>query len=201
VSFEVGNNVRLYSVEFPELNMVDGVVKEVVDNDASGWSNPYLVHDHDGNYLGYFEYWDMTESPELTVELVRENAKVPTYGDGYAAGMDIYATESFTIPPRSKVNVPSGIKCVIPNGHYLIIQSRSGTAWKNAIEASNAGVIDQNYRKEIGVILYNNSDVPYHVVQGDRIAQMILQKFERANIIQGTVEDTTQRGGFGSTGK
>jgi deoxyuridine 5'-triphosphate nucleotidohydrolase len=134
---------------------------------------------------------------------VSKDAKLPTRGSTFSAGMDLYSVENTVIPKRGRKLVKIGIIPYIPSHHYGRVASRSGISLKYGIEVG-AGVIDSDYRGELGVVLYNHSDVDFTVSVGDRIAQLIIEKIavpSIAWIYKRT--DTTDRGegGFGSTGK
>jgi len=111
------------------------------------------------------------------------------------------ANELATIPPNERMAISTGIAIATPPGTYARIAPRSGLAAKYSIDIG-AGVIDQDYRGEIKVILINHSKYPYQVRPGDRIAQLILEKILLANAERTEVLDKTTRGdkGFGSTG-
>ena len=134
---------------------------------------------------------------------INENAKIPTYANPSDAGADIYAAEDITLEPNSTTLVSTGIKADIPAGYALFIYPRSGMSFKTKVRVANSvGVIDHLYHEEIKVIMDNNSNEPYTIKTGDRIAQMIIMpvpmiKFEE------TKEDLSNNGrsGFGSTGQ
>lgn len=150
----------------------------------------------------------------LQVKLLHSDAKLPTYGSDSAAGLDLYACEDCMLGPGERACVGTGIAVqwennyseVIPdnpNHYYMRIAPRSGLAFKNGIDVF-AGVIDEDYRGEIKVILYNSGKEDFNVTKGDRIAQGILTKINRfSEITQVDELGTTLRanGGFGSTGK
>ena len=106
------------------------------------------------------------------------------------------------IPSRGKALVPTDISISIPQGTYARIAPRSGLAHKHFIDVG-AGVIDEDYRGSVGVILFNFGDQAFEVQQGDRIAQLILERIEADAVVEEVQElDDTVRGegGFGSTG-
>lgn len=131
-----------------------------------------------------------------------ETAKLPSRGSPAAAGYDIYSDNDsdIVILPKSKYVIPTGVKMQIPDGYYGQIASRSGLAFKYNVTAF-PGVIDADYRGEIAVLLYNNSEERFIVRRGERIAQMIFMKHEIADFIVKDL-DESKRGenGFGSTG-
>lgn len=144
------------------------------------------------------EYLDSL-TPEITFEKTSEDATIPSYADEDAEGMDLYSPINVTIPSHGKVKFKLGIKAHIPNTHWLMFASRSGMAWNNSIE-KGAGIIDVNFRKDLGLVLYNHSDEPYHILKGDKVAQAIPMRRNRLRIKKGVVDDTA-RGGLGSSGR
>lgn len=130
---------------------------------------------------------------------------LPTYQSEGSAGMDIVAAvdEPMTIAPGEIVLVPTGLAIALPIGFECQVRSRSGLALKHGIFALNSpGTIDSDYRGEIRIILANFSREPFVISRGDRIAQLVVARYER---IEWEVVDslpTTNRGsgGFGSTG-
>lgn len=146
---------------------------------------------------------------KLYIKKLHPNAKIPTRGNPTDAGLDLYSVENGVVPPRGKVIVPTGIaiKMEIPvkyTGFALCMQimSRSGLSAKHSIE-KGAGLIDQDYRGEIKIILFNHSDQEYEYKIGDRIAQAMITPVLIPEIIEVDELDETNRGvgGFGSTGK
>lgn len=131
---------------------------------------------------------------------------LPKYATEGSAGMDIYAdvADEFEIKPQATVMVPTGLAIALPQGYECQVRSRSGLAAKHGIFALNApGTIDSDYRGEIKVILSNFSNEPYFIKRGERIAQLVIAKYERVDWQLADNLDETQRGegGFGSTGK
>lgn len=136
-----------------------------------------------------------------------DNALLPVYSSENAAGADLKAAEDIIIPAGEHRLVKTGIKVVMPTGFVGLIHPRSGLALKCGITVLNTpGTIDSDYRGEIGVILYNASKRDYAVGVGDRIAQLVFQRYVEATIYWGGAdvpkEAETERGegGFGSTG-
>lgn len=132
-----------------------------------------------------------------------KNAIVPSRGTIGAAGYDLSAfiSEEVVIPANTRKLFPTGIKMIIPTNMYGRIAPRSGLAYKHGIDVL-AGVIDSDYRGDIGVILLNTGDTPFVVKPGDRIAQII---FETCHVFELTTVDSldeSARGasGYGSTG-
>ena len=135
-----------------------------------------------------------------------DGASVPEYATSGAAAVDLRANvnESVTIAPGERRLIPTGLSMSIPEGYVGIVAARSGLACKKGIALSNGiGVIDSDYRGEIGVSLHNTSSEPFTVEKGERIAQMMFMPVCAACFCVCESLDETQRGegGFGSTGK
>ncbi len=131
---------------------------------------------------------------------------LPSYETEHSAGMDIRAglTEPLVIGPLQRVLVPTGLFIELPVGFEAQIRPRSGFAIKHGITVLNTpGTIDADYRGEIKVILINLSDQAYTIQNGDRIAQMIIARHEKAEwqVAESLEESGRGPGGFGSTGK
>ncbi|RKP20494.1 dUTP diphosphatase [Rozella allomycis CSF55] len=137
----------------------------------------------------------------LRVKKLSENAQIPKRGSPLAAGYDLYSAVDTVIPPKGKAIVQTDISIAVPEGTYGRVAPRSGLAVKNFIDVG-AGVIDADYRGAVGVVLFNFGEVEFQVKKGDRIAQLILEKIEMADIMEVEDLDATDRGagGFGSTG-
>jgi len=131
------------------------------------------------------------------------DAIVPTKGSPAAAGFDLYAASDATIKCGDRGLVKTGIALQIPNDCYARVAPRSGLTYKNGIDVG-AGVIDCDYRSEIGVILFNHSKENFEVHKGDRIAQLIFEKIYTCTpdlVDYSELTDTARGvGGFGSTG-
>ena len=120
-----------------------------------------------------------------------------------AAGIDLKAATSLTIKKGETVLVPTGYKWEIPYGYVGMVCSRSGLALKKSVFVLNApGIIDSDFRGEVGVILHNAGKKPFEIVAGDRIAQMVVTRVEKLPLLRVTKLSETTRGcaGFGSTG-
>lgn len=142
----------------------------------------------------------------IRVKLLRQGAKLPTYGTREAAGADLYACleDSVTIAPGETAFIPTGIALEVPKGCAGLIYARSGLACKQGLAPANkVGVVDSDYRGEITVALHNHSCEARTVSCGDRVAQFIITPV--LTPAYGWAEDLsdTERasGGFGSTGK
>lgn len=131
--------------------------------------------------------------------------KMPTYAHDTDACADIYAAKDTTIPAHSiSTIVPTGLRIALPEGWVAKIVPRSSIGMKTGLRLSNSvGVIDSDYRGEIGVLYDNISDSDYEIKAGDRIAQMWVERVERFKPVEVVELPETERGdgGFGSTGK
>ena len=131
----------------------------------------------------------------------------PFYASAGAAGMDLCACmdEPVTIAPRQIVSLPTGIAIALPSADYVaLVFARSGLGIKHGVALANGvGVNDSDYRGEIRVGLVNQSDVPYTIQPGDRVAQLAVMPVVQAQLERVETLDETERGagGFGSTGK
>lgn len=130
---------------------------------------------------------------------------LPQYETENSAGVDLHANieEPVLLEPLQRRVVPTGIYVSIPNGYEGQVRPRSGLAAKKGITVLNApGTIDADYRGEVGVILVNLSDTSFCINPGERIAQLVFAKCERAEFVEVDELDETARGegGFGSTG-
>ena len=145
----------------------------------------------------------------INIKKTDEKAKIPTYGSEFAAGADLYAVihneeNKVEILPGETAFVDTGIVMEIPNGYVGLIYARSGLSCKQGLAPANkVGVIDSDYRGNIMVALYNQSNETRIVSEGDRIAQIIIQPVEQFGFkVKGDLSDTVRgNGGFGSSGK
>jgi dUTP pyrophosphatase len=129
---------------------------------------------------------------------------LPSYASEEAAGMDIRSADTLLIPAGEIKLVKTGFAVAIPQGFEIQVRPRSGLALKHGITITNSpGTIDSDYRGEIGVILQNLGKEDFHVEYGDRIAQLVLCPVAKAEIVEVSELDSTNRGtgGFGSTGR
>ena len=138
--------------------------------------------------------------------LNRSAFPLPQYATVHSAGMDLRANtqESIVIKPLERVLVPTGLHIQLPEGYEAQIRPRSGLAIKHGIGIVNApGTIDADYRGEIKIILVNLSNEEFVLNPGERIAQMVIAKYEKATLIDVPALDESARGegGFGSTGR
>ncbi len=142
----------------------------------------------------------------MNIQLINKSKhQTPTYETAASAGMDLRAniSEAIVLKPLQRAIIKTGLFIALPVGTEAQVRPRSGLAAKNGITVLNApGTIDADYRGEIGVILVNISNDDFTVNDGDRIAQLVIAKHERAEWKLVETLDETERGtgGFGSTG-
>ena len=143
----------------------------------------------------------------MKVKVVNSSAfALPEYQTPLSAGLDIRAnlSESITLSPLERAMVPTGLFVELPEGYEMQIRPRSGLAAKHGITVLNSpGTIDADYRGEIKVILVNLSNTPFTIESGERIAQMIVARYEQVEwqAVESLSETERGAGGFGSTGK
>ncbi|KAI0347507.1 dUTP diphosphatase [Trametopsis cervina] len=140
-------------------------------------------------------------SSSLLIKRHSDKARIPTKGSPLAAGYDLYSAEEKVIPPHGKALVDTQISIAVPAGTYGRVAPRSGLASKFMID-TGAGVVDADYRGVVFVLLFNLSDKEFKVKEGDRIAQLILERIYTPEVLEVEDLDETIRGakGFGSTG-
>jgi dUTP pyrophosphatase len=145
---------------------------------------------------------ETNDSPLVLPVLVGAAGALPEYGSDGAAGADLRASESVVIPPGGRAAVPTALRLEIPPGHAGLVWPRSGLAVRHGIDTL-AGVVDSDYRGEVRVVLVNHGDQPFAIAVGDRVAQLLVQRVERAAFrVADEVGDTGRgSGGFGSTGR
>ena len=146
------------------------------------------------------------KNKKMTIKIINKSQnQLPNYETIASAGMDLRANiqESITIKSLERTMIPTGLFIELPIGYEAQVRPRSGLAAKNGITCLNSpGTVDADYRGEIKVILVNLSHDDFTINNGDRIAQMVIAKHERAEFIE--VEELSEtargQGGFGSTG-
>ena len=143
----------------------------------------------------------------MKVEIInRSKHQLPAYATNLSAGMDLRANidEPIVLAPLQRALVPTGLFMALPEGYEAQVRPRSGLAIKKGISVLNTpGTIDADYRGEVCVILVNLSSEDFVVEDGERIAQMVIARYEQAEWHEVDVLDETERGagGFGHTGK
>ena len=150
----------------------------------------------------------MDTSKYLPIQIKRlangEGLELPSYQTPGAAGMDVRAAASLVVEPMKTVLVPTGFSVAVPEGFEAQLRPRSGLALRYGVTLLNSpGTIDSDFRGEVGVILTNLGQEPFHIERGDRIAQMVVARVERVQWEQVEELDSTEReqGGFGSSGR
>lgn len=142
----------------------------------------------------------------IRVKVLKQGAKLPTYGTAEAAGADLYACleAPVTIEPGNSAFIPTGIALEVPQSCAGLIYARSGMACKRGLAPANkVGVVDSDYRGEITVVLHNHGTVSQTIEHGERIAQFIITSVFTPGYVEVESLTDTERntGGFGSTGK
>jgi len=140
--------------------------------------------------------------PVLKFEKTHDLAKLPTKNHESDTGYDVYSVEDEVVPARGSVVVGVGLKFAdIPEGYWVKVESRSGLGFKHGITA-HPGIIDNGYRGDAGIKLYNLTDTDYAIKAGDRIAQFVVYMNIGMQVEWGTVQETARgEKGFGSSGK
>ena len=143
----------------------------------------------------------------MTIKIINKSEhKLPEYETGASAGMDLRAniSEPVILKPLSRAIIKTGLFIELPVGFEAQVRPRSGLAAKHGLTVLNSpGTVDADYRGEIGVILVNLSNTDFKIENGERIAQLVIAKHERATWLEVNQLNETSRGegGFGSTGK
>jgi dUTP pyrophosphatase len=142
----------------------------------------------------------------MTVQIINKSKhQLPNYETSASAGMDLRANidSAISLKPLERAIIKTGLFIALPNGYEAQVRPRSGLAAKNGITVLNApGTIDADYRGEIGVILVNLSNETFTINDGDRIAQLVIARYQQAIWEEVKILEETKRGkgGFGSTG-
>jgi dUTP pyrophosphatase len=139
----------------------------------------------------------------MPIEIPVEGAgELPEYTSSGAAGADLRAAQTIVIAPGGREAVATNVRLAIPPDHVGLVWPRSGLAVRHGIDTL-AGVIDSDYRGEVRVVLVNHGSEPVRIRAGDRVAQLLIQKVERASFHRVPQLEQTTRGaeGFGSTGR
>ena len=143
----------------------------------------------------------------MTIKIINKSAhQLPEYETGASAGMDLRANilEAVILKPLARAIIKTGLFIELPVGFEAQVRPRSGLAAKHGLTVLNSpGTVDADYRGEIGVILVNLSNTDFKIENGERIAQLVIAKHERADWLEVEQLNETSRGegGFGSTGK
>ncbi len=144
-------------------------------------------------------------SVQVLITRLDPELPLPKYAKGGDAGADIVSRIDITLAPGERALVPTGIAIALPDGYVALVHPRSGLAIKHGVTMVNApGTVDAGYRGELQVILINHDlTEPVSFKRGDRIAQLVIQKVERADFVEVENLPGSGRGdgGFGSTGR
>ena len=142
---------------------------------------------------------------DVLIKRLDASVPLPSYAKAGDAGADLATRIDFTIQPGERMLVPTGISIALPNGYVALVHPRSGLAIKHGISMVNTpGTVDAGYRGELQVILINHDlTQPVSFKKGDRIAQLVIQKVDRAQFVEVENLPGSERSadGFGSTGK
>ena len=142
----------------------------------------------------------------MKVEIINKSKhQLPSYATPLSAGMDLRANldEPIVLEPMQRALVPTGLFIALPEGYEAQVRPRSGLALKHGVTVLNTpGTIDADYRGEVGVILINLGQEDFIINDGERIAQMVIARYEQAGLLAVEVLDETERGsgGFGHSG-
>ncbi|MBN9352266.1 MAG: dUTP diphosphatase [Chitinophagaceae bacterium] len=142
----------------------------------------------------------------ITIKIINRSGNPdPEYATPGSSGMDLRADieQPLILKPLERRMIPTGIFLEIPDGYEVQVRPRSGMAWKYGLTCLNSpGTVDSDYRGELKVIIVNLSDTPHEIQNGDRIAQMVVSKVEKAVLVHSDDLASTERGsgGFGHSG-
>jgi dUTP pyrophosphatase len=143
-------------------------------------------------------------SVRVLVRRLDAELPLPSRAREHDAGLDLYAAQAVTIEPGARALVPTGIALAIPPGYAGFVLPRSGLALRHGVTNLNApGLIDAGYRGEVKVLLINHDGAAAVIARGDRVAQLVIQRVEPAELIEVDELPPSDRGpgGFGSTGR
>jgi len=146
---------------------------------------------------------DVTDkSMEVKVKLLSKNGRLPTQGTSGSAGWDVYASETCKLAARGWKKINMGIALEMPSHLCAVLIKRSGMAAKQGV-CGQEGLIDSDYRGELGITIMNNGDQVYHIKAGDRVGQLLFLPKVHVYLQEVKTLQKTSRGtqGFGSTGK
>ena len=138
---------------------------------------------------------------KIKFQKILKEAIIPSYAHSGDAGMDIFSAENVVLKAGERKRIRTGIKMELPEDYVALIWDKSGLAFEHGIKTM-AGVIDSDYRGEVLIVLVNLSSIDYKIEKGRKIAQMLIQKIETAEIEVAEKLNSSKRaeGGFGSTG-
>jgi dUTP pyrophosphatase len=147
---------------------------------------------------------DAGSDVDISIVRLDPDLPLPAYAHPGDAGADLLTTVDVTLQPGERAMVPTGIALALPDGYVALVHPRSGLAARHGLSIVNTpGTIDAGYRGEVKVMLINHDPVaPVELRRGDRVAQLVVQRFERARFVEvGQLPDSARgEGGYGSTG-
>ena len=137
----------------------------------------------------------------MKVKILHTSAKLPFKAHPDDSGFDLHALDSYYIPPMGHVKIPLGVAFEPPTGYEIQLRGRSGLAGKGIL--AHHGTIDNNYRGEVAVHLYNHNNTAYEIKAGDRVCQIVVKPVPTIDLLRVEELSETDRGdsGFGSTGR
>lgn len=205
--FAVAPGDRVAQMILEQISMVDCVEVESLEETARGAGGFGSTGVSEAPSAGYAAAPPTAASlaaqaaPSMRVKRTRPTASMPVRGSVAAAGFDLAAAEAYTVKAGGKAIVMTGLSIAIPSGTYARIAPRSGLAAKKMIQVG-AGVVDYDYRGEVGVVLFNHGSEDFEIAVGDRVAQLVLEKVAMGPAVEVEELEATERGagGFGSTG-
>lgn len=145
----------------------------------------------------------MVDTCRLRVRRLRDDARLPAYAHEDDAGMDLRTVEALALAPGERAAAPTGLAIELEAGHVGLVHPRSGLARRHGLTVANApGTVDAGYRGEVQVLLVNLGAEPVELAAGDRVAQLVVQRVSRAEVVEVDALEGSARGagGFGSTG-
>lgn len=146
----------------------------------------------------------MVDTVQVQVRRLDPAAALPTYAHVGDAGLDLTTIEELRVGPGERVAAPTGLAVAIPDGWVGLVHPRSGLARRHGVTVANApGTVDAGYRGEVQVLLVNLGPQKVVLAAGERVAQLLLQRVGRAEVVEVDELDDTERGigGFGSSGR
>ena len=147
----------------------------------------------------------MSDAVRVLVHRLDPDLPLPAYAHEGDAGLDLYAREAVTLAPGARAAVGTGVAIALPPGYAGFVLPRSGLALRHGLSKVNTpGLVDAGYRGEIRVLLINHDpSTPVTLARGDRIAQLVVQRVERVELVEVETlpESTRGAGGFGSSGR
>lgn len=179
------------------------MMAKTVTNRRTGRAKLAALGSTRSRYLNTLLDYALSMTEQVPVLIVSEPELKPVYAQPGDAGCDLRASEATVVPARGRVLVKTGISIALPDGYVGLVHPRSGLAAKHGITVLNTpGTIDAGYRGEVMVTLYNTTDEDFPVARLDRIAQLVIQQFAKAQFVEVEKLPESHRGeaGFGSTG-